>query len=187
MEGLMSVDETNQRMARIQHLSRLGEKAAVAGCLAVVGLYSFVLLASTSEDLLRGNFVGPTVKISSNGILTGVCYALFLAPPVVYIAGLLATRRLLALYARGQVFTEQAALELSRIGWFVVLIAPVSVVTIFVGSLMLTWANGPAQLSWNLSIGPGDVIAMVYGAMLIIVAAVMREAALMSDEHRQFV
>jgi hypothetical protein len=69
----------------------------------------------------------------------------------------------------------------------VALIAPVSVLTILVGALMLTWGNGSGQRVWSVLIGPGNVIAPVYGVMLIIVAAVMREAALISDEHRQFV
>jgi hypothetical protein len=59
-ERSMSINETKRRMVRIQDLSRLGEKAAILGCLAVVGIYAFVLATSTSEDLMRGNFVGPT-------------------------------------------------------------------------------------------------------------------------------
>jgi hypothetical protein len=183
----MTIQDPDLAMGRIKHLSRWASRVALAGCLVLVALYALALVLSTPDEFMHGNFVGKEFKISDSTVVRVICYVLALVPLVLYLAGLLAMRRLMALFEKGFVFTERAALEITRIGWYVALIAPVSVGCMTLGSVILTWSNGPGQRAFNFQLGVGDILALSYGGLLIIVGIAMQEAAKISDEHRQFV
>jgi hypothetical protein len=183
----MTTQDPDLAMGRIKHLSRWASQVALGGCLVLVGLYVFALVFMTSDEFMYGNFVGKEFKITDSSVVRAICYGLAFVPMVLYLAGLIAMRRLMALFEKGFVFTERAALEITRIGWYVALIAPVSIGCMTLGSVLLTWSNGPGQRAFSFQFGVGDILALSYGGLLIIIGIVMREAAKISDEHRQFV
>jgi hypothetical protein len=183
----MTTQEPDLAMGRIKHLSRWASRVALAGCVVLIGLYGAAVGLMTPDEFMHGNFVGKEFKISDGSFVRLVCYALALVPLILYLAGLLAMSRLMGLFENGFVFTERAALEITRIGWYVALIAPVSIGCMTLGSVLLTWSNGPGQRAFNFQVGVGDILALSYGGLLIIVGIAMREAAKISDEHRQFV
>jgi hypothetical protein len=183
----MTTQDPDLTMAKVKRLSRWASQVALAGCLVLVALYVVAVVFSTPDEFMYGNFVGKEFKISDGSFVRLLCYLLALVPLALYLAGLLAMRRLMALFETGFVFTERAALEITRIGWYVAMIAPVSIGCMTLGSVLLTWSNGPGQRAFNFQFGVGDILALSYGGLLIIIGIVMREAAKISDEHRQFV
>lgn len=183
----MTTQDPDLAMGRIKRLSHWASRVALAGCFVLVALYVLAVATMTPAEFMHGNFVGKEFKITDSILILGICYVLALVPLALYLAGLLAMRRLMALFEKGFVFTERAAFEITRIGWYVALIAPVSIGCMTLGSVLLTWGNGPGQRALNFQLGVGDILALSYGGLLIIIGVVMQEAAKISDEHRQFV
>jgi Protein of unknown function (DUF2975) len=183
----MTTQEPDLAMATIKRLSRVASRVALVGCIVLFALYGAAVATMAPDEFMYGNFVGKEYKISDGTPVRLACYALALGPLVLYLAGLLAMRRLMGLFENGFVFTERAAREITRIGWYVAMIAPVSIGCMTLGSVLLTWGNGPGARAFNFGISVGDILALSYGGLLIIIGVVMREAAKISDEHRQFV
>jgi hypothetical protein len=183
----MTTQDPDLAMGRIRYLSRWASYVALGGCVVLVALYILGVGLTSPDEFMYGNFVGKEFKITDSTLVRGICYGLAMVPLALYLAGLLAMRRLMGLFETGFVFTERAALEITRIGWYVALIAPVSIGCMTLGSVLLTWGNGPGQRAFNFQFGVGDILALSYGGLLIIIGVVMQEAAKISDEHRQFV
>jgi Protein of unknown function (DUF2975) len=183
----MRYDMGDLAMARIRRLSSWGRFAALTGFWLLIIIYAVAVAMVTPENFLRAHFVHGDQKLTQNVWLIGLGYLLVFVALVPYGVGLQAAGRLLGLYAEGRIFSEHSAVELARIGWSVALLPPISNSAVVLGGLALTWNNPPGQVVYNIGLGTADILALVYGVLLIVVGSVLREAALMSDDHRHIV
>lgn len=95
--------------------------------------------------------------------------------------------RLFRLYARAQVFSQEALSALNHVA--VALFAGV-VVGIAVQapiSLVLSWPNGTDHREISLSFGSGDIGRLFIAGVVLVIAKVMREAQRVADENAKFV
>jgi hypothetical protein len=90
-------------------------------------------------------------------------------------------------YARGQVFTEMAAMRLRRLGIVMMLVCLVKPLTGAVMSVILSWHNPPGQRALTLGLSSDDYVSLLSGAVLLAIASVMREAARLAQENAEFV
>lgn len=90
-------------------------------------------------------------------------------------------------YARGQVFTDLAALRLRRLGIVLMLLCLLKPFTGAAMSVILSWHNPPGQRMLTLGLSGDDYVSLLSGAVLLAIASVMREAARLAQENAEFV
>jgi hypothetical protein len=91
-------------------------------------------------------------------------------------------------YRMGEVFTAAAGGRLQLIGWAIFAMAPLGVLTkLTIGWLLSSETNSGGGISLALSIGDFDFGAVAFGLLAVLIGRVLKEAALLSAEHRMFV
>lgn len=101
--------------------------------------------------------------------------------------GLWRLRRLFELYSVGQIFTVENARCLSSFAWALVVFAATRPLFGAVLSVVLTWRNAPGQRELAISLGSNEVGVAFVGALLLIIAWVMREGCRLAEENAQIV
>jgi len=94
---------------------------------------------------------------------------------------------LFAAYRRGEVFTVRSAKRLNLIGWLIFALAPVSILAgLIANAAFAHWAE-PGDVSVNLSFEEGDIYALIFGLLVVIVSHAMKQAVSISEENKEFV
>ena len=98
-----------------------------------------------------------------------------------------ARAKLVAGYLRGDVFTLEAANRFRVIGWMIALLFPIGVLCQTIAHMLVTLWTSPGRLSIEIGIGDGDVFALVFGLLIVVVGHVMYQAIAISEENKSFV
>jgi uncharacterized membrane protein (DUF485 family) len=165
---------------------------AVFGIVLFVGL---IVLEAYLPDWMRAQI--RTQLEASTGIPTTphglVLASLVLAIPIsVALYGLLAVRRMFAAFARGDVFTAQAARHLQVFAATVLAQAALRPLTA-AGLAVLGGANPPEERASTIAFSIDDYLsihdyfALIAGGVLLAAATVMRDAARIAEENAGFV
>lgn len=90
------------------------------------------------------------------------------------------------------VFTLHAALRLRRIGWLVIALAPVSILSELLGTLAISCISNCGNaiaddVRISVSFDDTDVYALVIGLLILAVGHIFVEAVRLSDENKAFV
>ena len=101
--------------------------------------------------------------------------------------GLLQLRRLFLCYAKGEIFSRTAAHYLSRFALALLLDALATILTKTTLIWFLTRHNPPGERYYIISIGSPEVATAFVGAIFMIIAWVLGEAAAVAEDHRGFV
>ena len=100
---------------------------------------------------------------------------------------MLTIRRLFVGIRNGGVFVSATAQRLRTIGWVLIAMAPVSIISeVIVYALVRMWANAKLA-SMQVSVDDTDVYAVVIGLVLVLVSHIMLEAIRIHDENGTFV
>ncbi|WP_020591756.1 DUF2975 domain-containing protein [Kiloniella laminariae] len=106
--------------------------------------------------------------------------------------------RLFRGYRRGNIFTETSANRLARIGWSVVLLAPVTsleeywilkaiLVTPSPLSILTSYNGHDLTLFSIVGVEQLDAFAIVIGLLMVLVGRILREATKISEENQSFI
>lgn len=174
------------RLRRIRRLSQV-MMGLCALCAALLPI-TLAVVWSMIEDLPDARLPLPPEMLESLSLLDRAGgFAISMIPGAVVIWGLLSLLRMFRGFARGRVLEAESARLLQRFAVSVlalVLLRPLgdALVTVW-----LTRANPPGQRMLAISASDGEIAAALLGGLLLIIAWVLREAAVMAEEHRQIV
>jgi len=95
--------------------------------------------------------------------------------------------RLFGRFAAGEVLAPQPARHLRRLGGALITLSVLSPLSDTLTVLALTWHNLPGQRQLMVNVSGQDYLALLFGLMLMALAAVLGEAARVAQEHSEFV
>jgi hypothetical protein len=177
-----------RRMARIIRMSRAMAWVTLA---VAVGLPLALAITAVADPAGFDRWLVDALSAGSGTILTPtariLCIALGVIPLTLIVTGLLILRRLFLGFARGAVLVPESGRRLRRIGVIVALLAPVTIVAGSLASLAASWANAPGSRELAVGLSGNDVLAVISGALLVVLGWTLEEAARIADENRQFV
>ncbi len=103
------------------------------------------------------------------------------------IIGFYTANKLFSAFKEGEIFTVDTANRVSLIGWVVFVLPVVSLVISILVPLFLGIFKTAGFVSISIDFNEGDMMAMVFGLLFVILGRVMMEAVKISDENQQFV
>jgi len=183
---------TTQLPASAIRLLRIARLLTWAGLLLFVGAmvwgcYEMVSDSKTFDLVLSENFLGEErlFAFSTGQRLVGAVLLIFAIGSG--IVGLWLVLQLFAGYLKGQVFSLAAVQRLRLIGWMVVALFPMGLISEALGSYLFSgWAQA-VNTKVEISISDGDVFALVFGLLIVVVGHVMYQALSISEENQSFV
>lgn len=173
---------------RIAALSRVLYWLVTLAMIAIpAGILTAFTMGALSEDRLRAAY--PNVQLPAEITIAGwVTVALVLAVSLaLVITALWHMRRLFALYARGDVLGQDAAVRILKIGQVLLILAVVGVLGDTLSVLALTLANPEGAKSLSIAFGSNDLFLGFAGGLLTVIGWAMVEAARVADENASFV
>lgn len=180
-----------QTLGRARFLARAAETLAVIAIVGVVvalALIGLVMAALPDERAeLLADLFDLEFAAAASAPYAAAAVAVAIIPAALVIYGLLQVRRLLGGYRRGEIFTRAAAQRLGRVGWAIILFAPVSTLSEAAGRALMTYDPATGAGSFALSIDDGQVMAFILGALLVVIGRVLAEAARISEENDAFI
>lgn len=178
------------RATRLHRVRRLSGAMATTSATAAVLLGATMLLywCLTPADMLfrhAGLLLPPPTDI---GLPTRLAaFAVAMIPLGGLIVGLLSARRCFGCFAAGRIFSGEAARSLRGFALGVGVSALLKPVAGAALSLLLSALSPAHTHSLVLNIGSDTLLALLFAAMVIIIAGVLVEAADVAAENDQFV
>lgn len=172
----------NLNMSRIQRVS--GKFRLLLTILIIlVPVLTFISWMSFNS-LPAGFKSGLPVKVTSDLPLIKLIlgFLISLIPVSAALYGALNLKRLFSLYEKGIVFTENNVTCFRHIGYAVLFSVPASIVDTMLISLMLNYEK-PFGSRVYLQFGSTDMVFLMMGSVILLISWVMKEAALLEDEH----
>ena len=195
MKNALNIDQNQAEMdaqLRIQTLS------TVAKWCARFGLFAFALAMlflaselffdpSELEELfdqkkLPNGFIGGLPFVVRSLLFVVAVASMF--PAVI---GFCVATELFSSFSKGEVFTSDAAGKISLIGWALVALPLANTIGNLLISGILLLFKTMGTVSVTIDFDEGDMMAVVFGLLFVILGRVMREAAKLSEENKQFV
>ena len=173
---------------RVRKASRVLKLMTTLGAMAVLGAaIAIATVPGWFDPIIHQAFPelglqGPIAPAKRAGMI-----ALMALPLAIVLFGLWHVRLLFGSYERGEIFTGAAARHIRLVGLAMAVNAVVSVFAHTLGSVLLTYDNGPGTRQVSISLGSDQYMLLLTGGLLIVIGWIMGEAARLSDEHRQIV
>lgn len=176
-----------RRMNRMRRLSKL----MAIGCLATSVLLVAAMVsywAATPAHVLRSQ--AGLVGAAPEGIefpMRVLACGISMVPLAALIYGLVNANRCFGALAAGQIFSIEA---IGRLRVFAIAVAVSALLKPFAGaalSVVLSWSEAPGRKILVLNVGSDTLIALIFAGTVAVVAWVMTEAVVISEENQQFV
>ena len=176
-----------KRQARIRRLGRwMARICLVTSLLLVTSMLAYWVL-TPSADLYdaaglpheRGGTIGVSIRLFG--------FTLAMLPLAVLAYGLENARRCFAGFADGRFFSLQADARLRRFAIAAGMSALLQPIAETALSLLLSINGLPGSRTLRLEIGSETLIMIVFAGTVAVIAWLMAEAAMMAEEHEQFV
>ncbi len=177
---------------RIYTLAGIAEIAAILALIALelaffyIGYLAFVG-GPEFDAMLRSEVITQAMLQDLSVTTRRLTFFVNMIPMAIGMVGLFMAQLLFRGYRKGQIFTTGAAETLTCIGWSVVLLGPAYMLANTLTVLLLTMHSGPGARQLNLSMDEGDVFAIVFGLLIVVVGRILAEAAKIADENKSFV
>jgi hypothetical protein len=173
---------------RIARLARVMEWVTLIGIVLAVVLPALaVVIPEWTRNLVLAMLgsAGVYLPLTPGG---RVAAAFVISVPAgVMIYGLLAVRRMFAGFARGEIFTEQAARHLQVFAATVLaqsLLGPLT----SVGLALALSLNGPfGKPEFMMAFSSNNYFALIVGGVLLAAATIMREVAQLAEDNARFI
>ncbi len=180
--------KSSATLSRIKSASRILQGLTSCGMVLVAGVSIGLILNPAWFDVAVSN------AFSALNIASGITPAkrlglicLMAAPLAITLYGLWHLRLLFAAYRDGRIFGDEAPAHLFKVGLAMAGNAASVIIVHSLGSLILTWDNPPGSRQFAINLSSDSYTLILTGGLLIVIGWVMREAARISDENRQFV
>jgi len=182
----------HQLPASSHRLLIVGQLLILAGlsifCCAMI--YEFVISIKGGEEvdrMIKENFVQQSYEGSYPRGMRLLSATLLPLSSITGILAMVFSLRLFGAYRRGEIFTSLSARRLRIIGWLIVLIAPIDMFVRTLGiAIYSAWAK-PGKVNISAEFSEGEVYALVFGLLIVIVAQVMVKAIEISEENEAIV
>ncbi|HGG65427.1 MAG TPA: DUF2975 domain-containing protein [Rhodobacteraceae bacterium] len=178
--------------AKIIRITYFGEWAASLALLMMVALLAYIFYQLTTQTFEITDDIRNALELGAefngfSGFQTGAILAVQLTSLMLGMVMIFTIRRLFIGIRKIGVFVPQTARRLRIIGWVIIAMAPVSILSEFVVyALVQMWANSNLA-AMQLSFDDTDVYAIVIGLVLVVVGHIMLEAIRIYDENGAFV
>lgn len=191
---MKNLNMSPHRAEDLDTLSRIKSASRVLQCLTSIGLVLVVVasvgltlnpawfdaaIGNAFPDLVIATGITPIKRIGM------ICLAAFPITLVFY--GLWHLRLLFVAYRHGRIFSDEAPDHLLKVGLAMAGNALAAMILHPLGSLILTYDNLVGSRHLSVSMSSNTYTLILTGGLLIVIGWVMREAARISDENRQFV
>ncbi|MEW7007613.1 DUF2975 domain-containing protein [Lentilitoribacter sp. EG35] len=185
-------NRTSQAYDRIKNISVYAEVFSGVGIFITVGAMTYYLILmivdiALFDAAIRDEYATDTMNITINYFSRISAFIFGIIPMLIGVFFFDQARRLFHQYKSKRVFTHDAAARLNRMGWALVALAPVGVLVKTFTILALTLYNGPGDKHLAFGISENEVYAIILGLLLITLAKILHEAAIISDENQAFV
>lgn len=189
----MSVDQKSSlSYGRIKKLARYACVFSVLGAIISIGTiayYTVLMFIDTQavDAAIREEFVTAGETITINGVSRTLTFIFEITPVLIGIYIFTQAVRLFREYMRGRVFTFESAAKLNKIGWAVAALAPLGILFETLAVLALTMYNPAGQRQLSIGISETEVYAIILGLLLITLAKILHEAAIISEENQAII
>ena len=181
MNEIGSVERRRARLRRLAGAMRwVSLGLAALGPLALIGVWARFEVFAPS--------VMPGLGVDSFSTLDRIGgYALSMLPAAIGIWGFVNLARLFGRFAAGDLFDAENAVRLRRFAISLLAVVPAKVVAHALLSVWLTRGMPPGSRQLQISVSSDDIVLCAVGLLMVALATVLREAAEIADENRQFV
>lgn len=181
---MVAVETDERRRARLRRLAAamrwVSVALAVAGPVILIGVWArFEAFAPSVMPGLRLPELSPGDRIGG--------YAISMLPAAIGMWGFFHLARLFGRFAEGDLFDADNAIRLRRFAVSLLAVIPAKIVAHALLSVWLTRAAAPGARQLQISVSSTDVVLFAIGLLMVALATVLREAAAIADENRQFV
>lgn len=191
MSDVQSRKAAAHPLGRARFLARAAEILALVASVAVVGALVLIAIVMTTLPAERAELLGDLFErdaaAAASAPFAGAAVAVSVIPAALIIYALLQVRRLLAGYRQGEIFSPGAAQRLGRIGWSIIALAPLTVLTEVIGRALVAYDPATGAGSFEVSVGDGEIVALILGALLVVIGRVLDEAARIAEENDAFI
>lgn len=188
-EGL----EREKRLTRIRRLSNV-MKWFVTALLILISVVSailvFILLLPALLEVSTGmlDMAGKERKLGDIpiaqrlGLVAMVLFAFFLLSRILW-----NIRQLFTQFHDSAFFAPATQEHVLNAGFWLIAFGAFDIVSDPISSVLLTWDNAPGKRSLEIALNGGEFFFLVFGALMLVFGWIMREAAALANENRQFV
>ena len=176
-----------QRLQRIRRLSRFMRVACLLVAASVLVGMAAYWIATPGDQLLASAGLAGRGIAPPDGWTRIFGFVLAMLPAGALIYGLISARNCFVTFENDEAFSPRAATHVWR---FAVAVAASAVLQPIAGlalGLLLSWNGPPGSKMLALSFGTGTLVTLIFAGTLAVIAWVLREAADIADENRQFV
>lgn len=186
--------ERNRRLARIRRVSTFMKwfVTAVLAIILVFGVVVTVGIALPNEFMIAADEtldvadverrLGDVPHLQRVGIavLSAIAFTLLL------IAGW-NIRQVFRRFQKMEFFSPKTLANVISFGIWLIAFAVFDLLSDPIGSVMLTYDFPPGERAIDVTLDGGEIFFLILGALMLLFGWILREAALIADENRQFI
>lgn len=186
------INLTDQVPENIAKPAKIAELITIAGMILPVILVSalatwWLFGIDEFDKLIVDEILPDGISVSVTPGIRWVTLIACAIPALFVLYGLDLVRRLFRGYRRGEIFSPRAARRLEHIGWIVVALSPVYKLTETLAILLITTLGTPDDKYFSISFDSGDIFAIVFGLLVVVVGRIMQHASRINEENRSFI
>lgn len=185
-------NETSLAYGRIRGTSIYADFFSMLGIAITVGAiiyYAVFMVIDTNviDAAINEEYASEDLKVTINNVSRTLAFILEVTPMIIGIYIFYQASLLFKQYKIGRVFTYQAASRLNRIGWAILSLAPIGILVETLTILALTLYNPAGGKQLAIGISETEVYAVILGLLLVTLAKILHEAAIISEENQAIV
>jgi len=193
MAQLLSAGETSDELNRIKRLDRIRllSKVMAAGCLVTPVLLTAAMLfywsVTPSHALLGQAGLAGAIPVDIGVVVRGLAFVISMIPLSALIYGLLNAFRCFTAFTEGHIFSIETV---SRLKVFSIAVAASALLKPLSGgalSILLSWNAAQGATKLVLNVGSDTLLTLIFAGTVAVIAWVLAEATVISDENEMFV
>lgn len=185
----MTIQTRAQNIERISKIARsvceLGILIGIAACFFV--LYLLFFNPMTLDVIIRQHLIAPQIPTTINDVVRLGILVVNFPPILLAISIFILARALFVNFLKSEVFTHKNAQYIARIGWIIVSITPIMLISRTLNTLILTINNPAGERHIALSFESADISAVIIGLLFATLGHVFYEAVQISKDNEQII
>ncbi|MEM1365096.1 MAG: DUF2975 domain-containing protein [Pseudomonadota bacterium] len=200
----MNIDFTRQKAEPVRHalppnaqrLVRIAAWVPMVVLGLLIFLFGYLVWAfaggSTDPADMAATIFGMETEqaklmLPENQSVVGIVTVVWILSLSSIIVALILSFQLLRGYATGRIFHLHQAVRLRRIGWMMVVAAPMMIFGTTIGHYLLGRAINPEATTVSIGIQHIHLLMVAFGLLIVVVGHVMRTALAIAEENENFV
>jgi hypothetical protein len=176
-----------QRLQRIRQLSRfMGTACLLVAALVLAGMAVY-WFATPGDQLLTQVGLAGRGFVPPDGWTRFAAFFIAMLPAGTLIYGLINARNYFVTFENDEALSVRAATYICRFAMAVGASAILQPLVATALGLLLSWNGPPGTKMLALYLGTDTLVTLIFAGTLAVIAWVLRDAAAIADENRQFV